>query len=149
MAGNREARMGSLTTFWTNASYKSFGRPHLLEGDADDAGLESGFPRSSLHTRASSIHTRASSIGESGHSSLFKSKSDKRTPSAKYTLRQLLYIFGSHGIGAMVISGVINFVIAYGKWTHSLITYRRVGRHGHSSLRVQVVEEVEVEQGQG
>lgn len=40
---------------------------------------------------------------------------DMRTPSPKFTAHQLLYIFGSHGVGAFVISGGINFAVAYGK----------------------------------
>ncbi|KAG8169925.1 hypothetical protein KVR01_000670 [Diaporthe batatas] len=42
---------------------------------------------------------------------------DKRVPSSHLTLHQFLYIAGSHGIGALIISGGINFALAYAMYT--------------------------------
>ncbi|KAJ4423198.1 hypothetical protein N0V82_002192 [Gnomoniopsis sp. IMI 355080] len=89
-------------TFWHNASYKSFGKNHFQESDAEEP---TGLPLNNYPTRASS---------EEPPSVL---RPDKRVPSTKLTLHQFLYIFGSHGIGAMIISGGINFAIAYAMYT--------------------------------
>lgn len=100
MAKSRGAR-SAFTTFWTNASYKSFGKPHFRESDVEEGAA---MPLSS-HP----VHTNH----DSQPPSLLEY--DRRVPSSKLTIRQLLYIVGSHGIGAMVISGGINFAVAYGK----------------------------------
>ncbi len=39
-----------------------------------------------------------------------------RPPTEKLTAFQLFYIFGLDGVGAMVLSGGINFAIAYGAY---------------------------------
>ncbi|RYP93108.1 hypothetical protein DL770_000765 [Monosporascus sp. CRB-9-2] len=39
-----------------------------------------------------------------------------RPPSKRYTLHQILYIFVVGGLGSAVVSGVINFTIAYGMY---------------------------------
>lgn len=36
-------------------------------------------------------------------------------PSAKVTPQQAFYVFGIHGIGAMIVAGIVNFAIACGK----------------------------------
>lgn len=105
MAIGRGTR-SAFSTFWTNASYKSFAKPYFRESDAEEGA---GMPLSTYP-----VHTR----DESQPASL--SESDKRVPSSKLTTRQLLYIAGSHGIGAMVISGGINFAIAYGTFISTL-----------------------------
>lgn len=63
-----------------------------------DPDLEQGLPRTRVPTAPGSLRIP-----------------DKRTPSPKFTTHQLLYVFGSHGVGAFVISGGINFAVAYGK----------------------------------
>lgn len=94
-------------TFWANASYKSFAtRPHLresgLETDVENEAANNDLPLSS-YTSPSSDEDAPSVV------------QDKRAPSATLTLHQSLYIIGSHGIGAMIISGGINFALAYGE----------------------------------
>ena len=42
-------------------------------------------------------------------------------PTTKMTTHQFFYVFILDGIGAMVLSGAINFAIAYGKPSHHLI----------------------------
>lgn len=37
-----------------------------------------------------------------------------RPPSEKFTLHQVLYVFILDGLGGAIISGAINFAIAYG-----------------------------------
>jgi len=39
----------------------------------------------------------------------------RTAPSDKWTTHQLFYVFFLHGFGAMVLSGGINFAIAYGE----------------------------------
>ena len=39
----------------------------------------------------------------------------QREPTDKFSTHQLLYLILMHGIGAMIISGGINFAIGYGK----------------------------------
>lgn len=95
-------------TFWNNASYKSFGKNHFQESDADEANE---LPLSNYPTRPSS--DQPSSV----------LRPDKRVPSSKLTVHQFLYLFGSHGIGAMILSGGVNFAIAYGEF--SLPAYSR------------------------
>lgn len=88
-------------TFWNNASYKSFGKNHFQESDAEETNE---LPLSNYPTRPSS--DQPSSI----------LRPDKRVPSSKLTFHQFLYLAGSHGIGAMIISGGINFAVAYGEF---------------------------------
>lgn len=160
-------------TFWANASYKSFAKPHFREtgGSRSDleeediaevprgagAGVAAGGalspPRPSIHHHHhhhhhgpydsdASIpslsqdhsHSDESSRDDERHHHRHQDVDiergmesilspvprslripDKRTPSGKFTTHQLLYVFGSHGVGAFVISGGINFAIAYGK----------------------------------
>lgn len=47
--------------------------------------------------------------------------STKVEPSSRFTGHQLFYIFGLDGIGALALSGGVNFAIAYGKliFSHS------------------------------
>lgn len=42
-----------------------------------------------------------------------------RDPTQKLSLHQLLYIFGINGVGGLVISGGINFAIAYGMYLNA------------------------------
>lgn len=112
MAKTSKGARSALSTFWTNASYKSFGKPHFRESDGpsrdSEADEDSVLPLSSHPTRMS-YYKPASVL-----------QPDKRAPSSKLTLHQFLYIAGSHGIGAMLISGGINFAIAYGELSLSL-----------------------------
>lgn len=87
-------------TFWNNASYKSFGKNHFQESDAEET---TELPLSNYPTHTS--NDQPPSV----------LRPDKRVPSTKLTLHQFLYIVGSHGIGAMIISGGINFAVAYGE----------------------------------
>lgn len=41
----------------------------------------------------------------------------KTVPSSRFTYHQLFYIFGLHGVGALIISGGINLAIAYAMYT--------------------------------
>ncbi|KAF6832992.1 hypothetical protein CMUS01_06713 [Colletotrichum musicola] len=41
----------------------------------------------------------------------------EKEPTDRFTAHQIFYVFGPHGIGAMVLSGGINFAIAYGMYT--------------------------------
>ncbi|KAM0251249.1 hypothetical protein ACHAQJ_008282 [Trichoderma viride] len=43
--------------------------------------------------------------------------SNKREPSTRFTAHQLFYIFGLDGIGALALSGGVNFAIAYAMYT--------------------------------
>lgn len=97
MARDKQAK-SVFATFWANASYKSFGKPSFFDRGSEDTGL----PLSQYDTQTSDHHP----------SSVLAT--DKREPSARWTAHQLFYIFGSHGIGAMIISGGVNFAIAYG-----------------------------------
>lgn len=107
MAGGRGAR-SIFETFWANASYKSFAKPHFREAEAESGAeveveaAETGLPLSNYTSPSS--HDRTPSVLQ-----------DKRAPSLRLTLHQFLYIAGSHGLGAMVISGGINFALAYGR----------------------------------
>lgn len=105
MAGPKGAR-NIFETFWANASYKSFAKPNFREADAGaDVEVEAAQSGTSLSNYTSpSSQDRTPSVLQ-----------DKRTPSSKLTLHQFLYIAGSHGLGAMVISGGINFALAYGR----------------------------------
>lgn len=152
----------SFATFWANASYKSFAKPHFreTEGGGSRSDLEDGehggggggvaAAAAGGHGRVSMHHSRYDSDSTpslSHHNSQSDDSSredqhhqpmhsvdlergaqplspaaprslripDKRTPSGKFTAHQLLYVFGSHGVGAVVISGGINFAVAYGK----------------------------------
>lgn len=178
--GNREDEKPKsvFATFWANASYKSFAKPHFREAVTDDLEAEGAFPtdrrpgghhRSAHHghhpydsdsNRTPSLshhHSSSSSTGGGGdggdggsHETLtvlpvvanaselergggggggppnapLSPRSlripDKRTPSAKFTTHQLLYVFGSHGVGAFIISGGINLAVAYGEFVLSL-----------------------------
>lgn len=100
MSGNWGAR-NVFATFWNNASYKSFGKPHFRESDSEEAA---GLPLSNCPSNTSNERPALSVL-----------QPDKRVPSSKLTTHQLLYIAGSHGLGAMAISGGINFAIAYGE----------------------------------
>lgn len=152
-------------TFWANASYKSFAKPHFRDtagsgsrSDLEDetagtgpGGRRNQGPRYDSEALPSLAgHQRSHSSGGSNNSSSSGSDSGrheghchaptdselesglatplspiattqslriphKRTPTGRFTVHQLLYVFGSHGIGAFVISGGINFAIAYGK----------------------------------
>lgn len=172
-------------TFWANASYKSFAKPHFREASTEDDldEAEGAFPPRHATTRGAvgrgpgvsggrrhyhhgelpydssdsipSLSHHSSSSNSDGHSDNNNNNNDsshtnlsrgrgggdldlergggglapvplspaprslripdKRTPSGKFTTHQLLYVFGSHGVGAFVISGGINFAIAYGK----------------------------------
>lgn len=81
-----------LQTWWTNVS-----KPNFRETAEDAPGL----PLSNYTTN----EERQTPTGR---------LPDKRVPSSRLTLHQFLYIAGSHGIGALVISGGINFALAYG-----------------------------------
>lgn len=145
----------AFATFWANASYKSFAKPHFreTEGGGSRSDLDNGEPGdegAGGHGRVSVHHSRYDSVSTptlSHHESRSDDSSredphhppmhsvdlergapplspvaprslripDKRTPSGNFTTHQLLYIFGSHGVGAFVISGGINFAVAYGK----------------------------------
>lgn len=45
-----------------------------------------------------------------------------REPSSHFTAHQLFYIFGLDGIGALILSGGVNFAIAYGKHHPAALT---------------------------
>ncbi len=70
--------------------------------------------------RVSESHHRILADAERGttssdtHSSQHSTASVVRKPTDKFSLHQVLYLTLMHGIGAMVISGGINFLIAYG-----------------------------------
>lgn len=112
MAGGRGAR-SIFETFWANASYKSFAKPNFRnaheveagdETEPDDPEAEAASVPLSNYTSPSSRQRTPSVLQE-----------DRRAPSTRLTVRQILYIAGSHGIGAMIISGGINFALAYGR----------------------------------
>lgn len=106
MAGAKGVK-NSFALFWANASYKSFAKPYVRESDAGETSLdEPGLPLSNYPTSAASQHSN-----ENAPPAYLP---DKRVPSSKLTGHQLLYIAGSHGVGAFVLSGGINFAIAYG-----------------------------------
>lgn len=81
-----------LQTWWSNVS-----KPNFRETSEDAPGLP-----------LSNYTTSERQTPPTGH------LPDKRVPSSHLTLHQFLYIAGSHGIGALVISGGINFALAYG-----------------------------------
>lgn len=81
-----------LQTWWTNVS-----KPNFRETAEDAPGL----PLSNYTTAERQTPPTGS-------------RRDKRVPSSHLTLHQFLYIAGSHGIGALIISGGINFALAYG-----------------------------------
>ena len=43
--------------------------------------------------------------------------SNVQIPTTKFTAHQIFYIFGLDGIGSLVLSGGINFAIAYGMFS--------------------------------
>lgn len=81
-----------LQTWWTNVS-----KPNFRETSEDAPGLP-----------LSNYTTSERQTPPTGR------LPDKRVPSSHLTLHQFLYIAGSHGIGALIISGGINFALAYG-----------------------------------
>ncbi len=46
-----------------------------------------------------------------------------KEPTTKFTAHQIFYIFILDGIGAMIVSGGINFAIAYGKLSYLIKFY--------------------------
>lgn len=92
MARGPKGAKNVLQTWWTNVS-----KPNFRETSEDAPGL----PLSNYTTteRQTPPNVRLP---------------DKRVPSSHLTLHQFLYIAGSHGIGALIISGGINFALAYG-----------------------------------
>lgn len=101
------ANKSVFATFWNNASYKSFGKNHFQESDVEETNE---LPLSNYPTRPSS--DQPSSI----------LRPDKRVPSSKLTVHQFLYLAGSHGIGAMILSGGINFAVAYGEFNFGTLS---------------------------
>lgn len=93
-----------LQTWWTNVS-----KPNFRETSEDVPGL----PLSNYTTT------------ERQTPPLGVNLPDKRAPSSYLTLHQFLYIAGSHGIGALVISGGINFALAYGSSASPSICWLR------------------------
>lgn len=83
-----------LQTWWTNVS-----KPNFRETSEAEDGP--GLPLSNYTTAERQTPPRGR-------------QPDKRVPSSHLTLHQFLYIAGSHGIGALVISGGVNFALAYG-----------------------------------
>lgn len=65
-----------------------------------------------------------SSSDESPSSSIRQNERGFKKPTERFTAYQLLYIFILDGIGAFIVSGGINFAIAYGKLTpHATSTH--------------------------
>ncbi|KAI6088553.1 hypothetical protein F4821DRAFT_233226 [Hypoxylon rubiginosum] len=59
-----------------------------------------------------------SSSDESPSSSIRQNERGFKKPTERFTAYQLLYIFILDGIGAFIVSGGINFAIAYGMYSH-------------------------------
>ena len=64
-----------------------------------------------------------SSESASTHSAVPKSEK-LREPTDRWTAHQILYVFLQNGVGAFIVSGGINFAIAYGM---SNLRFRTIG----------------------
>lgn len=60
--------------------------------------------------------TNAGDAGNESDGDLEAGTPREKEPSDRLTAHQIFYIFGPHGIGAAVLSGGINFAIAYGEF---------------------------------
>ncbi|KAI5918136.1 hypothetical protein F4810DRAFT_603018 [Camillea tinctor] len=76
-------------------------------GEKDSTDLESAMGKPTQEASGDATTTAVAA----------KSKSRFKPPSKKFTLHQIFYIFILDGIGAAVLSGGINFAIAYGMYS--------------------------------
>lgn len=106
MAGGRGVKHSSWL-FWADDSDKSFSKPYPREPETGETMLnEPGLPLSDYPTSATSQHSTENAPANR--------RVDNRKPSSTLTGRQIVYMAGLHGVGAFVISGGINFIVAYG-----------------------------------
>lgn len=72
-----------------------------------------------MHSSSTSEGARLGDDVEAGRPK--KKRTEVWEPNGSLSRRQIFYVFGLHGVGAMVISGAINFVIGYGKTSTILL----------------------------
>jgi hypothetical protein len=72
-------------------------------------------PEPSLDTATTSTTLNENDQNHAAQGGTGQEPSKTLEPTTRFSGRQIFYIFGLDGIGAMALSGGVNFAIAYGK----------------------------------